>query len=127
MNNTHNTIFPPNINPQTFSLIGVAVAVVLIDDLNASEQNSVGNWLELVGQYMLTHAAQQQLIESRLENSNLNINSKKYKNGSGGPFTDNENGKSNQTQRTEVDFLLEQVEKIQKELQNIKDQNLTNK
>lgn len=127
MDNGHNTIFPPNINPQTFSLIGVAVAVVLIDDLNASEQNSVGNWFELVGQYMLTHAAQQQLIESRLENSNLNINSKKYKNGSGGPFTDNENGKSNQTQRTEVDFLLEQVEKIQKELQNIKDQNLTNK
>lgn len=120
MNNGHNTNFPPNIDPDTFSLIGVAVGAVLVGDLNVNEQNSVGNWLELVGQYMLTHAAQQQLLESRLENANLNINSKKYKNGSGGPFTDNEQGRSNQTQRYEVDFLLDTVDKMQKELQNIK-------
>lgn len=123
MDNRHNTIFPPNINPQTFSLIAVAVGVVLIGDLNVNEQNSLGNWFELVGQYLLTHSAQQQLIESRIENSNININSQKFKSGSGGYFTDNENNKSNQTQRQEVDFLLDVVKKMQDELNNIKNQN----
>lgn len=118
--NVNNNNFPPNINPQTFSLIGVAVSAVLVGDLNVNEQNSLGNWFELVGQYMLTHAAQQQLIEGRIENSNLNINSKKYKSGAGGPFTDNETGKSNQTQRQEVDFLLDRVKKIEEELKRLK-------
>ena len=120
--NDHNTNFPPNINPHVFSLIAVAVGYACVGDYNASEQNSIGNWLILVGQYILTHAAQQQLIESRMENSNLNINSRKYKNGTGGPFTDNENGRSNQTQREEVDLLIDAVNKIQEELFNIKNE-----
>ena len=69
----HNTNFPPNTNPHTFSLIAVAVGFACVGDYNANEQNSIGNWLILVGQYILTHAAQQQLIESRIENNNINI------------------------------------------------------
>lgn len=117
--NQHNTNFPPSTNPHLFSMLAVTVGFACVGDYNANEQNSIGNWLILVGQYILTHAAQQQLIEARLENNNLNINSKKNKNGSGGPFTDNENNKSNQTQRDEVDFLINAVEKIQKELENL--------
>ena len=117
--NQHNTNFPPSTNPHLFSMLAVTVGFACVGDYNANEQNSIGNWLILVGQYILTHAAQQQLIEARLENNNLNINSKKSKNGYGGPFTDNENNKSNQTQRDEVDFLLNAVEKIQKELENL--------
>lgn len=117
--NQHNTNFPPSTNPHLFSMLAITVGFACVGDYNANEQNSIGNWLILVGQYILTHAAQQQLIEARLENNNLNINSKKNKNGSGGPFTDNENNKSNQTQRDEVDFLINAVEKIQKELGNL--------
>ena len=102
----HNTNFPPNTNPHTFSLIAVAVGFACIGDYNANEQNSIGNWLILVGQYILTHAAQQQLIESRIEN--------------GGPFTDNEQKKSNQNQRCEVEFLIDAIKKIQDELNNLK-------
>ena len=116
----HNTNFPPNIDPHTFSLIAVAVGYACVEDYNANEQNSIGNWLILVGQYILTHAAQQQLIESRIENNNININSKKYKKGQGGPFTDNEQNKSNQTQRDEVEFLLDALNKMQDELGKIK-------
>lgn len=118
--NHHNINFPPSMDPHLFSLIAVAVGYASVGDYNANEQNSIGNWLILVGQYILTHAAQQQLIEARLENNNLNINSKKHKNNTGGPFTDNEQGRSNQTQREEVDFLLDAVENIKKELENIK-------
>lgn len=113
--------FPPNLNPHVFSLIAVGVGYACVGDYNANEQNSIGNWLILVGQYILTHAAQQQLIESRIENANININSKKHKNNTGGPFTDNEQNRSNQTQRDEVDFLLDALDKMQKELNNMKD------
>lgn len=118
--NYHNTNFPPNTDPHLFSILAVAVGFACVGDYNANEQNSIGNWLILVGQYILTHAAQQTLIEARLENNNLNINSNKYKSGNGGPFTDNENSKSNQTQRDEVDFLLEAIKKIEQELKNQK-------
>ena len=118
--NYHNTNFPPSTDPHLFAMLAVTVGFASVGDYNANEQNSIGNWLILVGQYILTHAAQQQLIEARLENNNLNINSPKNKNGQGGPFTDNEQGRSNQTQREEVDFLLNAVQKIQKELENLK-------
>ncbi len=120
--NFHNTNFPPNTDPHLFAMLAVTVGFASVGDYNANEQNSIGNWLILVGQYILTHAAQQQLIEARLENNNLNTNSKKHKNGTGGPFTDNEIGKSNQTQRDEVEFLLDAVAKIEKELNNLKNQ-----
>lgn len=110
--------FPPNVDPTTFSFTAVLIGTILIGDLDVNEQNAIGNWFELIGQYILTNAAQQQLLESRIENSNININSKKAKNG-GGPYTSNSN-KSNQTQRTEVDFLLQEIQKIEQELQNIK-------
>ena len=120
--NFHNTNFPPNTDPHLFAMLAVTVGFASVGDYNANEQNSIGNWLILVGQYILTHAAQQQLIEARLENNNLNTNSKKHKNGTGEPFTDNEIGKSNQTQRDEVEFLLDAVAKIEKELNNLKNQ-----
>ena len=119
--NYHNTNFPPNTDPHLFAMLAVTVGFASVGDYNANEQNSIGNWLILVGQYILTHASQQQLIEARLENNNLNINSKKHKNGTGGPFTDNEAGKSNQTQRDEVDFLINAISKIEKELHNLKE------
>lgn len=118
--NYHNTNFPPSTNPHLYAMLAVTVGFACVGDYNANEQNSIGNWLILVGQYILTHAAEQQLIEARLENNNLNINSQKHKNGTGGPFTDNEQGKSNQNQRDEVDFLLDAVEKIKRELNNLK-------
>ena len=109
--------FPPSIHPTTYNLMAIAIALVLIDDLNANEQNSLGNWFLLLGQYLATNAAQQQLIESRIENSNININSKKSKSGYG-PY--DESNKSNQNQRPEVEFLLDAIQKIQKELEELK-------
>ena len=112
-------VFPPNIDPQVFSFLAVLVASALTADFSVNEQNSIGNWFELVGQFMLTNAAQQQLIESRLENQNLNINSREHKNG-GSPYANG--SRSNQNQRPEVDFLMDAVRKLQEELENIKRQ-----
>ena len=116
MNNNFDK-FPPNLDPQVFSFIAVLIGSACVGDYSASEQNSIGNWLILVGQFILTNAAQQQLIESRLEKSNININSREHK--MGGSFYEN-NGKSNQNQRPEVDFLMDAIRNIQKELEKIK-------
>lgn len=61
--------FPPNTNPEVFSIIGVIVGIILEDDYNANELNSIGNWIILVGQVLLTTAAQQQLINARYQNN----------------------------------------------------------
>jgi hypothetical protein len=118
----HQNIPPKNdffnkIDPPTFSFTAVLIGAILVGDLDVNEQNAIGNWFELVGQYILTNAAQQQVLESQIEKSNININSKKAKNG-GGPYTTDSN-KSNQTQRNEVDFLLQEIQKIEQELQKL--------
>ncbi len=90
--------FPPNIDPQVFSFLAVLIGSASIGNYNALEQNSIGNFLILVGQFILTNAAQQQLIDSR---NNKNNNSMNYKN--------------------EIELLIEAINKIEQELQNIKD------
>ena len=62
--------FPPNINPELFTIAGMIVGLIIEDDYNASELNAIGNWLILVGQITLTTAAQQQLIDNRYQKNN---------------------------------------------------------
>lgn len=59
--------FPPNTNPEIFSISAMLVGLIIEDDFNASELNAIGNWLILVGQITLTTAAQQQLIDNRYQ------------------------------------------------------------
>lgn len=117
MHNANN--FPPNINPQLFSFLAVIAGAVIVDDFSVNEQNSIGNWLMLVAQYIITNASQQSLIESRLDQKNININSKQFK--SGGSHY--HNGKSNQFVRNEIDYLILAVNKIYQELEKIKNEN----
>ena len=111
--------FPPNYDPNLFSMVAAVAGAVLVGDFDDYELNSIGNWIILLGQYMLTFAAQQQLIEQRIEGHNININSKQTK--QGGSHYDN--GKSNMNVRNEVDFLLQAFEKMEKELREIKNNN----
>lgn len=111
--------FPPNTDPNVFSLCAIIAGVISVQDFSMDELNSIGNWVILFGQYLLTVASQQQLIESRIENKNININSRQAKNG-GSVYT---NGKSNQTHRSEIDYLLEMMEKVQRELEQLKNEN----
>ncbi len=91
---SHN--FPPNFNPNAYSLSAFIIGAILVEELTINEQNSIGNWLMLLGQYIVTYAAQQSLINNRRnQNQNQNI--------------------------YEVDFLLENLQKIEKELQNFKE------
>ena len=61
--------FPPNMNPEAFTITAIIVGLLLEDDYTSDELNSIGNWLILVGQVVLTTAAQQQLINNRYQNN----------------------------------------------------------
>ena len=100
MYNTNN--FPPNINPHLYAILAVAVGAAIVDDFSVIEQSSIGNWLMLVSQYIITHAAQQNLIENR--SKEVDINS------------------SNQNSKNEIEYLLEAVRKIYEELEKLKNE-----
>ena len=68
--------FLNNISPSNFTLSAYIVSSILIDDLSISEQNSLGNYLELLGQIILTNAAQQQVLNNKNNSNNHIINIK---------------------------------------------------
>lgn len=106
-------------DPQLFSLTAVIASAFVTSDFDDYELNALGNWIILFGQYLLTFASQMTFLENQIDNHNINVNSKQYKNG-GSPYS---NGKSNQNQRMEVEFLLDAVKKLEKELDNLKNKN----
>ena len=46
------------LNPYEFALIGTIAAFLIAPTLNANQQNSIGNFLEEIGQILLTIASQ---------------------------------------------------------------------
>lgn len=61
--------FPPNMNPEAFTITALIVGLIIEDDFTSDELNAIGNWFELVGQLLLTTGAQQQLINDRYQNN----------------------------------------------------------
>ena len=53
-----------NLDPYTFTGSAVVIGLILVNELSALEQNSIGNWLQLVGLTVQTYASQEALIES---------------------------------------------------------------
>ena len=52
-----------SIPPEVFTVIGEVLGTLEASNMPLNVQNSVGNWLELIGQAILTYNAQQQLLE----------------------------------------------------------------
>ena len=46
------------VNSYEFALYGIVAAFLIAPTLNANEQNSLGNWLEEIGQILLTISSQ---------------------------------------------------------------------
>ena len=67
--------FPPNTDPNVFAFTAAILGAIISDEFNAQELNSIGNWFELLGQYLLTYAAQKQLINSRNSSQTQDLNS----------------------------------------------------
>ena len=77
MSNSFKNIF--NTNPRYSTILGFILGLILIDDLSVDEQNALGDWLMLIAQTIITNANSQNVIESRIKNKTLNINSREVK------------------------------------------------
>lgn len=77
MRESFNEIF--NLNPKYSTTIAFILGMMLIDSLTAYEQNTLGNWIILIGQTILTNASSQNIIEGRINGNTININSKEIK------------------------------------------------
>ena len=77
MKDSFNKLF--NTNPKYSTIFAFILGIILIDDLNTNEQNMLGEWIMLIAQTIVTNANSQNIIESRLQNNNININSKEIK------------------------------------------------
>ncbi len=53
-----------NINPTVFSWSAIIVGTILCEELNVLEQNAIGNWIILLGDYLLTNAAQIAVLQA---------------------------------------------------------------
>jgi hypothetical protein len=60
--------------PKQLALLSSLIGILLIDDLDLNQQNSLGNFIVNIGQAILTAAAQGQSLQS---NSSQNDNSQK--------------------------------------------------
>lgn len=58
-------MLPPNLDPQSYSLSAAIIGALISPELTINEANSIGNWLVLVGDYLLCFAGQKALVKSR--------------------------------------------------------------
>lgn len=67
-----------DLNPYSFTGSAIIIGLFLINELTPEEQNSIGNWLQLIGLTIQTYASQQALLVSKEEdkkNQDCNTNS----------------------------------------------------
>ena len=93
------------LNPYEFSLSGVIAAFIIAQPLNANQQNSIGNYLEEVGQILLAIAAQK-ITVSQAKNNKNNIDDN---------FDEINNGNNN-NYNSEIEYLRNEIEKIKREI-----------
>ena len=77
MRKAYNDIF--NTNPKISTSVAFLLGLLLTSDLSTFEQSTLGNWLVLVGQTIVTNAAAQATIEGEIEGGIININSREIK------------------------------------------------
>ena len=59
-----------SLNPYEFAIVGVIAGLLIAPALTANQQNSVGNFLEEIGQVLLVIAAQEITVQQANQNNN---------------------------------------------------------
>ena len=110
-----------SLNPQLFVVIGEILGNMLAGSIPSNVQNSLGNWLELVGQAILTYNAQQQYFEqgpARYFNPrNYNVTNSFFYTTSQNNTPNNSSNKSN---CDKVDKLESRINELMVEMEKIK-------
>jgi hypothetical protein len=123
MNKAFNDLF--NTNPRFSTSISFILGLLLVDNLTAPEQNMLGNWIILLGQTILTNAASQNIIESRINGTIININSKEVKS-IYNPFYYDINkakdiiNKLYPNNKNDLDLILKSIDELRTKIEQIK-------
>ena len=123
MNNSFNDIF--NTNPRYSTSLAFILGLILVDNLNSAEQYTFGNWIILLGQTILTNAASQNIIESRILGTRININSKEVKS-IYNPFNYDINkakdiiNKLYPNNKSDLDLILKSIDELRTKIEQIK-------
>lgn len=59
-----------NVDPYNFTTSAFLIGILLLQELSSEEQDSIGNWLQLVGLTMQTYASQYSTLNSLDSSSN---------------------------------------------------------
>lgn len=58
-----------NIGPYSFTTSAFIIGIILVQQLSIEEQDSIGNWLQLIGLTMQTYASQKITLAANDDNS----------------------------------------------------------
>ena len=86
-------MFPFNIDPQLYALSATLVGAAISPSMNSLESVSIGNWLVLLGDYLIAYSGQLALINNKQNKQNQNI---------------------------DINTILNTLEKIENELEKLK-------
>lgn len=62
---------------ELMSALATVLGFAFLGDLTANEQNSLGNFLMLIAQVMITNATQQQLLNSPVSSQDFSVHEKR--------------------------------------------------
>lgn len=136
------------LNPELFVVIGEVLGNIIAGSIPFNVQNAVGNWLELVGQAILTYNSQQQYFQSgpgryfdptnyNVSNSFCNANSTNNNQNTGSSSSNNSSkdkkknsnsdsdAKSIENETSKIEALELRINQLTAELEQIK--NILNK
>ena len=60
-----------NIGPYSFTTSAFIIGLILARELSIEEQDSIGNWLQLIGLTMQTYASQNVTLVTNKDSSNI--------------------------------------------------------
>ena len=128
-NNNYGCYDIPNgfqdLSPELFIIIGEILGNIIAGSIPFNVQNTLGNWLQLVGQAIETYNAQQQYFQSgpgryydpknfNVANPFCNSNSTKT------TTSNNSNSKNNDANIARIEELEKQVQELTNEINEIK-------
>lgn len=94
------------LDPYEFSLFGVIAAYIIAPSLDANQQNSVGNFLEEIGQIILTIASQNITVRQAQSNNTESVGNFDAANTSPGSINRND----------DLTYLRQEIEIIKRKL-----------
>ncbi|MEG1482983.1 hypothetical protein [Clostridium sp.] len=116
-----------DLNPNIFTTMGELVGYVFSNNLPFNVQNAIGNWLQLVGQAILTYNAQQQYFQNGpgryYELKNKNVGNIFCPSASQSTSTTGQNNQSNEDieeMKKCINIMLREIETLTNDINKLK-------